>query len=435
MVDQMHHRAVSAYGNPHVSTPNLDRMIQEGTSFMKMHTIMPMCCPARASWMTGRTSKEHGIVMNDCPINPEFPDLAQWFRKHSDYETVYTGKWHIPNRLPEDSFDKVLIHEKVRVGEMLDAPVARSSVAYLQNKKDDKPFFLCISFLNPHDCCFTGGAAGGLGKFELSDTMKDRLPPLPKGFRFAKNPYIQSRTKGWDRTDWRYYIYSYYRMVEAVDAEIGMVCDAVRNSRFADNTLVIFTSDHGDGLAFHGNLSKGILEDEAWRVPAVVCGKDVPSGVLDEEHLASGLDIPATICDYAGLPPLPKANLAKSWRPVLEGRAEKWREYVVGETPHPYRGIAFRDNQETKTIFYNDGTVDVYDMGRDPQEFHNLSGTPRGEEIVKRHRGYLADYLSKITLSPKPTLGPLRKDEEKMHWYDYIEWYEQLREDLAHEPA
>ena len=82
-VDQMHHKAVGAYGCPHVHTPNMDRIARDGYSFMESYCAMPQCCPSRASWLTGRMSKEHGVVVNESPIDPALPDVGRWLRKLS----------------------------------------------------------------------------------------------------------------------------------------------------------------------------------------------------------------------------------------------------------------------------------------------------------------------------------------------------------------
>jgi hypothetical protein len=203
-VDQMHAEAMSAYGNPYVRTPNLDRIAADGISFMASYCTMPQCCPARASWYTGRMSKEHGVVVNSCPIRPEIPDLGQWLQKHGGYEPVYTGKWHVSGRNVRESFHVLLDSGQ---GEVNDTAVARSAVAYLQNRRnEDKPFFLNIGFMNPHDCCYTAGASGGIGKFAFAEEIEEELPPLPENFQ--ENAKYRGRTAGWGKIGWRYYIYS-----------------------------------------------------------------------------------------------------------------------------------------------------------------------------------------------------------------------------------
>lgn len=422
-VDQMHHQALSAYGNPYVKTPHLDRMVREGFSFLNSYSVMPQCCPARAAWFTGRSSKESGVMVNDMPVRDELPDLGQWLR-NAGYETVYTGKWHVSGRTCRDSFDVLLSSQpESPFGELTDPLVTRSALGWLQNRPvSDQPFFLNVSYLAPHDCCFRAGAGGEvLGKYAMASVFREEMPPVPENFKSSSG-----YGRGWSRSDWQYYAYQYYRECEAVDAEIGLVMDAVRNSPYARNTLILLTSDHGDGLGFHGKLSKGFLEEESWRVPMIFWGSDIPAGVRDSEHLASGYDVAATFCDYAESPPLPKTGFGRSLRPLLEKKKAEWRDYVVGETSVPYLGVSFRDARGTKTIFYSDGKIDVYDLNRDPLEQNNLSENPEAKEIIERHKAYFSDYLSRVDPAPMPDTVP----EGRRHLYDYLEWYAAMKEEL-----
>lgn len=422
-VDQMHFQALSAYGNPYLRTPGMDRLVEDGCSFMAMHTVMPQCCPARASWYTGRMATEHGVPVNGHPVNPQLPDLGQWLRRHAGYECVYAGKWHVTGRDVGKSFRVIFGSGK---GEFADGGIARAAIGYLKNRKDGRPFFLNVGFMNPHDCCYTAGAGGGSGKFRFAREIKDSLPPLPESFR--QNPKYAARTRGWGELEWRYYIYSYYRLVEMVDAEIGRLYRALAGSRFADDTLVIFTSDHGDGLGFHGKVSKGYLEDEAWRVPAVVVfpGR-IARGRRDAEHLACGVDIPATICDYAGAPMLPKATLARSWRPLLEGKAVPWREHVIGEVPGMEMQAAIRDRRH-KTIFYASRPARVFDMLDDPLEMKDLADTDQGKAVRSRHMEHMRTYISRI----EPASAPGWKGVQAKHrrtYESYNNWYRRLLEE------
>ena len=423
-VDQMHAGAVSAYGNSYVKTPNLDRVAADGYSFMQNYCTMPVCCPSRASWYTGRMSKEHGVVVNSCPIRPEIPDLGQWLRKNGDYETVYTGKWHVSGRDVRESFHVLL---DANQGEVNDSAVARSAVSYLYNRKNNgQPFFLNIGFMNPHDCCYTAGASGGVGKFLFAEEIESDLPPLPENF--LESTRHGERTAGWGEIGWRYYIYIYYRLMEMVDAEIGRVYDALMRSPYRDNTLFIFTADHGDGLGFHGNITKGYLEEEAWRVAAItVFPEHIPAGYMDSEHITSGVDIPATICDYAGAPPLPKMTVGRSWRPLFAGSDAPWREYVVGETSSGRTSTAIRDSR-FKTIFHSVGSSQIYDMKDDPLEQRNLVETSRGKMIEERHLKLFQDYIRSIELCPEPTWGVLKSPRHKKLYQDYLAWYENILE-------
>jgi len=419
-VDQLHYQAISAYGNPYVKTPALDRMINDGTSFMKMYTTMPQCCPARASWYTGRMSTETGVPVNSCPLDPNLPDLGQWLRKHGDYDCVYAGKWHIPNRDVSKSFRQIF---GSGMGEHNDASIARAAIGYLKNHSGDKPFFLNVGFMNPHDCCYTAGAGGGCGKFRFAKEIADKLPPLPENFVYK--PKHAARMRGWKDLEWRYYIYSYYCLAEMVDAEIGRLYNTLANSRFADNTLVIFTADHGDGLGFHGNVSKGYMEEEAWHVPAVmIYPGHIAKDKRDTEHLASGVDIPATICDYAKVPMLPKMTIGRSLRPVLEGKSPTWRDFVIGESMLGGGQVGIRDKQ-FKTILYRNEPAKIYDLKNDPLEKQNLAGTEQGKAVKQRHMGYMKQYISSIEPAPIPA-GNLIDIKQKNIYEKYNSWYKQI---------
>ncbi len=415
-VDQMHFEAMSAYGNRHVKTPAMDRMAGDGFSFRASYSAMPQCCPARASWYTGRMSSESGVPTNSCPILPDLPDLGQWLSKHGNYESVYGGKWHVSGRNVAKSFRVIYGSGK---GEYADGAIARACMGFLENYQSDKPFFLNAGFMNPHDCCFTAGAGGGQGKFRFAKEIEDKLPPLPENFTPPKSG---SRVCGWTEQDWRYYIYIYYRWVEMVDAEIGRLYDALMSSRFADNTVVVFASDHGDGLGFHGNITKGYLEEEAWRVPTIIIPPGrMPKGKQDAEHLSIGVDIAATICDYAQVPMLPKMTIGKSIRPLAEGRkVDKWREYIVGESFLGQGQVGVRDGKH-KTIFYCDGPIKVFDLQADPLEMKDLSTSIQGKTLAARHKTHLREYLSRIELcervnGPKPELL-------------YLDWYRKVKEE------
>lgn len=429
-VDQLHHRAISAYGCDDVRTPHIDRLVRDGYSFTESYCAMPQCCPARASWFTGRMSKEHGVVVNSYPLRPELPDLGQWLR-NVGYETVYTGKWHVSGRDVTKSFR--VLHRGHGHGELGDSAVARSAVAYLNNRRGRQPFFLSIGFLNPHDCCFPAGQDGGPGKFAFAPKIKDRLPDLPANFDHNYKTDGMRQVRNWSLLDWRYYRYSYYRMVEMVDAQIGRVYDAVRNGPHAGNTVFIFTGDHGDGLAYHAKVSKGYLEEEAGRVPAIVVWPGhVPQGRHDTRHLVSGVDIAATICDYAGAPSLPNATLARSWRPLLEGKDVPWRDYVVCETSIGTLSICLRDRR-FKSIVYPDRTK-LYDIENDPLETKDLADDRQWAEVRRRHRRQLREYLSQIEIYPGPP-GITQRVAQKRRgraalrdlYTPYVKWYEQLK--------
>jgi arylsulfatase A-like enzyme len=213
---------------------------------------------------------------------------------------------------------------------------------------------------------------------------------------------MKSREGGrWDATKVRMYGYYYYRMVEMVDAEVGRVYDALRQSRHAENTLFIFTADHGEMLGYNNMFKKGVLYDSALRVPltCVFPGR-ARAGYRDREHLVSGVDIPATILDYAGLEPMPGMTIAKSLRPLLEGTPVAWRDYLVAESymGGPRRAVRMGD---FKAVLYQDGKTRLYNMTQDPLEMQNLAADPGHAQVLDKARTLHNDYVRAITLHPE----------------------------------
>jgi len=420
-VDQLHHRAISAYGCEHVETPGIDRLVRDGYSFDRMHCAMPQCCPSRASWYTGRMSKEHGVVVNGQPIDRDLPDLGRWLRRHGGYDCAYTGKWHVSGRAVESSFDLL---PGTGQGEPGDPLVADAAVSFLRERpaNPDRPFFLNIGFHNPHDCCFHARPHGGPAKYGMAAKMLDDLPPLPENFDYDyKNPATgDRRTYNFTLQDWRFYRWHYYRLVEMVDGHIQRIYQTLLDSPHAENTLLIFTADHGDGLAYHANVSKGYLEEESWRVPGVVVLPGTIHPRRDDRHLATGVDVAATICDYAQTPPLPKMTIARSWRPLLEGKQDTpWRDYVVGETSIGGVSTSIRTDR-CKAIFYGDGSVKVFDMDKDPGETKNLADVPELAGVRADLRAKFREYIGRIEMY-RPVPGQPRGLFDQ-----YITWYESI---------
>lgn len=418
--DQQGLDTLSAYGCPGVSTPNMDRLVAGGTSFMESYCADPVCCPSRASWFTGRPPAENGVVLNSVPIVADMPDLGQWFRQH-DYEALYVGKWHVPGRDNARSFR--VLPGGTPQGELGDAAVSRACQGFLWNRSAGDPFFLTAGLLQPHDICYwIMQHDADIGELPYPE-LADRLPDLPPNFHYdpreprrlkqRKKPNARGGgTATWSELHWRYYLWSYLRHVEMVDAEIGRILDALEDSEHAKNTLIVFTSDHGEGRARHQMVTKGYLYDEAAKVPLVVRWPGhVDEGRRDAEHLVSGLDFAPTVCDYAGLDPPPKSR-GRSLRPVLEDSNTEWREFVVASSAITGRMVRTPDY---KYIAYRDDPTDqLFDMKHDPWETKNLAAEPERASIVADHRKLLSDWEAPFDLAPiRPPKRPGRRPAKR----------------------
>ncbi|MCK5171845.1 MAG: sulfatase-like hydrolase/transferase [Planctomycetes bacterium] len=199
--------------------------------------------------------------------------------------------------------------------------------------------------------------------------------------------------RDYDQRQWQIYRWIYCRLTEQVDAHIARILKALEEAGLEENTLVVFTSDHGNMDASHRLASKSFFYDEAARVPFLMKYKGtIPAKRVDREHFVStGLDILPTLCDYAGIQP-PKTLMGKSLRRIAEAKqVSNWRRYVVSEN---HSGRMLRSDR-FKYCLYKSGTPreSLVDMKKDPGEMKNLASLPGYEKTLEEHRRYLDEWI------------------------------------------
>ncbi len=229
-------------------------------------------------------------------------------------------------------------------------------------------------------------------------------PPLPPNFEpQAQEPeairmvleqrlFKKHARETWSDEKWRMHRWAYCRLTEMVDAHIGRVLDAVRESGLEENTLIIFSSDHGDMDSAHRMEHKTVLYEEPLRIPLIVSYKGVtPPGFVDDTHLVSnGLDLLPTLCDYAGIEP-PDDLTGQSFRSSAEGRTpQSWRTHLGLEGEF---GYALR-SERYKYILYDSGEnrEQLVDLEKDPGEMNNWATDSAYQDILKEHRGYFQSW-------------------------------------------
>lgn len=374
-LDQLSHMALSCHGNPHLQTPNIDRLAARSVDFSKSYTPDPICCPARASWATGHYPSENNVAVNNRPLRVDLPDYGQWLGQNG-YQTVHIGKWHVPGRPLHKSF-QLVPHNSHPQGEYSDNLVALSFETFLANRDQTRPFFAQVGLMNPHDC---GNAPRTAEHPFPFPHLKEQLPSFPPNFDFDRREPEQLKqmhnglmkfTENWTEENWGHQAWLYYRMVEMVDVNVGYILDTLERSPEHDNTLIIFTSDHGDANGYHRMLFKDNFYESSSRVPTMVCfpGK-IPEGVLDETHLVSGLDFFPTLCDYAEVEP-PKGLKGLSLRPLLEQKNTQWRHYLHAQSKGSGRMVV--DKQYKFIRYYGSKTTQLFDLKNDPWETTNLA--------------------------------------------------------------
>jgi len=399
--DQLGLDALSAHGCTDVKTPHLDQLAARGVTFLESHSTDPVCSPARSSLFTGRMPTETGVITNGRPIHSSVPNMGQWLGE-AGYDAVYCGKWHLPGGYPTAIEGFTVLPAGGGQGDLVDSTVSRSCEAYLKNRSRNQPFLLVASFMQPHDICYWAIKGKELVPEQLAfPQLAAQLPELPPNHTArprAPKQLAARQYEGFSDEQWRYYLYIYCRQVEMLDAEVGRLLDAIEDSGQADNTVVLFTADHGDGRGRHSHVSKWYPYEEAVKVPFIVsCPGRIAQGIQDAQHLVSGLDLMNTVCDYAGAP-APANGLGRSLRPLLEGRPAEWREFVVADVQ--VVGRMLRTAQYKYVRYQGDPVEQLFDMEADPWETANLFDQARYAQVVGDHRKLLDEWEGQLVTVP-----------------------------------
>lgn len=402
--DQQHHRMMSCAGNEYLQTPNMDRIAAAGTRFDRSYCTNPVCCPSRFSLFTGRMPSAIGMTGNNgkqaaALTDDERQQSLGHLLRGAGYETAYGGKVHVPKMNAVDlGWDYFCKDERDRL--------AIEAADFIRSDHD-RPWACVASFINPHDICHHAIRAYAQTDFdhaiirnctdaiaELDEALqlpegvddetffRDYCPPLPPNYDIQaeepsaigavldERPFKRDVREHWGEREWRLHRWAYHRLTERVDGQIGVVLDALAASGQWDNTVIIFTSDHGDHDSSHRLEHKTFFYDEAARVPFIISHPGhIDAGRVDDEHLVcNGLDLMATCCDYAGIAK-PDFNRGESVRTVAEEPQADWRDDVYGENCCSRMLCTKR----WKYVRYAEGThpEQLYDLEADPWETRN----------------------------------------------------------------
>jgi len=349
-----------------LKTPNFDKMVAGGYSFLESHSSNPVSCPARSSLFTGRYSTETGVTYNNIGIDKEVSNMGQWFEQHAGYNRVYCGKWHAGgawNYPDVEGARKIPGFETIPVGvsgtgDFNDFQVSGALKAYMMNYKEDKPFLAVAGLMNPHDICYWTPGLHGNKLVPETDLfgLGEKRPPLPPNFDFAfEDPFKKQQMK-FSREEWRNYLYDYCRMIEKLDADLGRLLDGVDSRN--DETLVIFTADHGEGSARHKRVQKWHPFEQSVKVPfiAYMPGK-IKKGIVDRRNIVSGVDLMPTVCHYAGID-APPGCMGRNLSQLLEtGNPTGNMNYAFVEFQHTGRVVRKGDFKYVK-VYENSGNND-----------------------------------------------------------------------------
>jgi len=445
--DQHFAEVMSCAGYEYVKTPALDGLAATGVRFRNTYCTYPVCMSSRASLMTGRwphelktsegaapgdedgesTPKRKGSTAGKAQTSPPGKSLGT-LMKEAGYETAYFGKWHVGGVSSSATnlwhgFDTLADGRR-------DEATATKAIEFI-NAKHDQPFFLVVSFLNPHDICEWARLRSGIenkmgnGLVALEPPLAD-CPPLAVNFQIPDDepeivglrrdsqPTRAHPTQKWGETEWRQYRWAYARLIEKMDAQLGRVLVALQTSGQRDQTVVAYTSDHGDGDSTHHWNQKMVLYEEAARVPLIVSWPGhTPPGKVDDTRLVSmGLDLLPTFCDYAGVnvPPELTGRSVRPWAEQSSPAPQDNPQFVVTEVNYSnlFPGEKLAQGLLVRTaafsyINYSAGNnhEQLFDLRNDPGQMTNLVTRANHQTVLAEHRTLMRTWV-KQTKSPFP---------------------------------
>ncbi len=407
LADQWRAEAFGYAGNPDIKTPNLDRLQREGVRFVNAVSAMPVCSPMRASLLTGQRPLTHGVFVNDVPLNPEAVTIAKVLRS-AGYDTGYIGKWHVDGHgrldfIPRErrqGFDywKVLecTHEYNHSAYYADGPEklywegydaiaqTRDAQQYLRDHaQSQKPFFLVLAWGPPHDPYFTAPE-----KYRaMYDAEKLTLRPnVPEAGRATARKTLAG----------------YYAHCTALDDCFGELRRTLQEAGLAENTLLVFTSDHGDLLGSQGAYKKQRPWDEAIRVPLLM---HWPKGLGTKTHQLdapmNSEDLMPTLLGLCGVPipttveGLDYSRYMRGGRNPGDGAAVILCVTPFGEWLRRNGGKEYRGVRTTRFTYARDlnGPWLLYDDQTDPYQTNNLVNLPKYAKLQAKLEATLARKL------------------------------------------
>jgi arylsulfatase len=457
--DQQRYDALGST-DPLVQTPHLDRLAATGTAFRRGYVQNPVCIPSRACIQTGRYVHQHGVdhmaeVIGDTPGLPPWETTVMERLQRAGYATAAFGKIHMlppkgldetgltmgkgarwtvaegsplgPSQLgpvyaewlerrhpgatealyaqrrqPEYREQATAIVNVLPADEYVDAWIAEQTRDYL-DRPHERPFFLWCGFCGPHPPYDPPEPYAG--RYRPDDM------PLPRLLRARQQGVEGNRPGRFDRPDGEALVRKitayYWAMVTCIDDMVGRIMATLTRRGLWENTLVIFTSDHGDMLGDFGKLGKENFTEPVVRVPYLLVP---PGGAPDHggagepryfDGLVEHVDLAPTMLDYAGIPQ-PAALPGVSLRPILEaedpsdaafpGKGAVLCEYVPGH--QRWRSTCLRTEHYKYVFSGADRPAEFYDLQEDPDELVNVAGDPAYRQEVQRHAELLLSRLS-----------------------------------------
>ncbi len=430
---------LSCYGHPQVRSPNIDRLAKRGVRFERAYCQYPLCGPSRASFMSGLYPDQTLIHRNAIYLREHLPNvqtMSQMFR-NAGYFATRIGKiyhYNVPRHIGTsghddpyswnytvnprgrdvDDEDIIFTLRKGQFGgtlswlaadgtdaEQTDGIAAAAAIDQLgKHAKDDTSFFLAVGLFRPHT-----PFVAPKKYFEMYPLEKIVVPTVPAGyFDTLPAPARQSVQRKKDQINLannlaRQAIQAYYASITFADAQLGLILDALDKTGLAENTVIVFTSDHGYHMGEHGHWQKTTLFENAARVPLIVAGPGIKAVGKSTGAPAEMVDFYPTLADLCGLD-APSYVSGVSLAPALRDSSAAPRTSALTQYAS---GYSVRTSRYRFSAWGEDGSAgaELYDHETDPQEMSNLASRPEHAARVTELSALLRKRISDAGIKPK----------------------------------
>lgn len=415
-------------GNKVIQTPNMDRLAGEGVFFENAFITTPICCSSRASILTGQHMRRHGIEDFFAPLSLEALDqIYPVLLRQSGYRTAYLGKYAVgwdrenpeyrPLSLPEDRFDfwygfPQSINFQQGSGDTiryLTDVMTEEAIEFMKSNPKDQPFCITLAYKEPH------------GPLNYSDPdfpnyYEDVDIPIPGTLTqeaYNNMPeFVRNSLNGSgavprfveDPDAYQASMRQLYHYISKMDQSVGTIIDALHAMGLADNTVIIYSSDHGSFLGAHGLSGKWLMYEESIRVPLIVWDGRLPENKRGKRHegMALGIDWAPTMLDYAGVQ-IPESMQGKSLRPLVEGTAKELREDAYFEHTYVHHdnirsSEAVRSPEWKYIRYFRQDPVyeELFNLKKDPGELKNLANDPALKKTLEGLRERCNEYREEL---------------------------------------
>ena len=421
---------IGAHGNPHISTPHLDKLVANGFSFRRNYCAGSfsgaVCVASRAMLMTGRhwmnlDAKQPSQKWGDTPT------LPARLTETAGYQSFIIGKWHNGLKTLQRSFSNgsaiymggMVDHTdfevqnyangklgpKYKAAEFSSTTFASEAIKYINKEKEDKPFFLYVSFMAPHD------TRNPPEKYR--QMYYEKRPPLPKNF-LPQHPFntgssdLQGRDEvlaAWPRIekDLSDQLCEYYGLITHLDEQVGRIMTALEDSPHADNTVVIYTADHGLALGSHGLLGKQNIYEHSMQCPLIMSGPSIPRG-KSSQSFSYVHDLYHTVCDLAKISP-PAGIDSESLVPILSNPMHTIHKSLF--LPYKDNMRAVNDGRWKLHIYTKVNHTLLFDLEKDSNEINNLAEDPDSQQQLLNMQAKLKQWQKKLgDQSPLRAINP-----------------------------